>query len=192
MKECIDCGADGFRFDAAKHIETPADNPAFASNFWDVVLDGARDYYKQVNHYDGVYFYGEVLNRIDDANAEAYYRSKMSLTDNSTSDNIRNSVKYKSASGAAQGGYCGYIAGEGDKAVLWAESHDTYMGGGSSYDVNDSDIKRLGLWLLQERIQQHFSLLVHIIQSIFLKMTLQVMSQDKLMKKFWLRLTKLK
>ena len=142
LKECIDCGADGFRFDAAKHIETPADNPAFASNFWDVVLDGARDYYKQVNHYDGVYFYGEVLNRIDDANAEAYYRSKMSLTDNSTSDNIRNSVKYKSASGAAQGGYCGYIAGEGDKAVLWAESHDTYMGGGSSYDVNDSDIKK--------------------------------------------------
>ena len=142
LKECIDCGADGFRFDAAKHIETPADDPAFASNFWDVVLDGARDYYKQVNHYDGVYFYGEVLNRIDDANAEAYYRSKMSITDNSTSDNIRNSVKYKSASGAAQGGYCGYIAGEGDKCVLWAESHDTYMGGGSSYDCTDSDIKK--------------------------------------------------
>ncbi|MCI5655158.1 MAG: alpha-amylase family glycosyl hydrolase [Candidatus Pseudoruminococcus sp.] len=142
LKECIDCGADGFRFDAAKHIETPADDPAFASNFWDVVLDGARDYYKQVNHYDGVYFYGEVLNRIDDTNAEAYYRSKMSITDNSTSDNIRNSVKYKSASGAAQGGYCGYIAGEGDKCVLWAESHDTYMGGGSSYDCTDSDIKK--------------------------------------------------
>ena len=142
LKECIDCGADGFRFDAAKHIETPADDPAFASDFWDVVLDGARDYYKQVNHYDGVYFYGEVLNRLDDTKAEAYYRSKMSITDNSTSDNIRNSVKYKSASGAAQGGYCGYIAGEGDKCVLWAESHDTYMGGGSSYDVNDSDIKK--------------------------------------------------
>ena len=142
LKECIDCGADGFRFDAAKHIETPADDPAFASDFWDVVLNGARDYYKQVNHYDGVYFYGEVLNRIDDTKAEAYYRSKMSITDNSTSDNIRNSVKYKSASGAAQGGYCGYIAGEGDKCVLWAESHDTYMGGGSSYDCTDSDIKK--------------------------------------------------
>ncbi|MGN0470784.1 MAG: alpha-amylase family glycosyl hydrolase, partial [Acutalibacteraceae bacterium] len=142
LKECIDCGADGFRFDAAKHIETPADDPAFASNFWDVVLDGARDYYKQVNGYDGVYFYGEILNRIDDANAEAYYRSKMSLTDNSKSDNIRNSVKYDSASGAAETGFNGYIGGDGTKAVLWAESHDTYMGGGSSYDVNDSDIKK--------------------------------------------------
>ena len=25
LEECIDCGVDGFRFDAAKHIETPAD-----------------------------------------------------------------------------------------------------------------------------------------------------------------------
>ena len=25
LKECIDAGADGFRFDAAKHIEVPTD-----------------------------------------------------------------------------------------------------------------------------------------------------------------------
>ena len=142
LKECIDCGADGFRFDAAKHIETPADNPAFASDFWDVVLDGARDYYKQVNGYDGIYFYGETLNRLDDTAVEAYYRSKMSITDNSTSDNLRNSVINGGISGLANSAYCGYINGEGDKAVLWAESHDTYMGGGSSYDANDTDIKR--------------------------------------------------
>ena len=142
LKECIDCGADGFRFDAAKHIETPADDPAFASDFWDVVLGGAKDYYRQVNGYDGIYFYGEVLNRLDDTNAEAYYRSVMSLTDNSTSDNMRNSAINEQASGLAVSGYCGYINGEGDKAVLWAESHDTYMGGGSSYDANDTTINQ--------------------------------------------------
>ena len=142
LKECIDCGADGFRFDAAKHIETPRDNSAFASNFWDVVLDGARAYYKQKNGYDGIYFYGEVLNRIDDTNAENYYLSKMSLTDNSTSDNLRNSVVHGQVSALATSGYCGYIHGKADHAVMWAESHDTYMGGGSSYDANDSDIKK--------------------------------------------------
>ena len=142
LKECIDCGADGFRFDAAKHIETPKDNSAFASNFWDVVLDGARAYYKQKNGYDGIYFYGEVLNRIDDTNAENYYLSKMSLTDNSTSDNLRNSVVHGQVSALATSGYCGYIHGKADHAVMWAESHDTYMGGGSSYDANDSDIKK--------------------------------------------------
>ncbi len=143
LKECIDCGADGFRFDAAKHIETPKDNASFASDFWDVVLDGARAYYKQKNGYDGIYFYGEVLNRLDDTNAENYYLSKMSITDNSKSDNYRNSVMHGHVDALADGGYNGYIHGQGTKAVLWPESHDTYMGGGSSYDANDTVIKQV-------------------------------------------------
>ena len=101
-----------------------------------------KDYYKKVNGNDGVYFYGEVLNRLDDTNAENYYLSKMSLTDNSTSDNLRNSVVHGSVNALATSNYCGYIHGQGNKAVLWAESHDTYMGGGSSYDANDADIKK--------------------------------------------------
>ena len=143
LKECIDCGADGFRFDAAKHIETPKDNAAFASDFWDVVLDGARAYYKQVNGYDGVYFYGEVLNRLDDTNAENYYLSKMSITDNSKSDNLRNSVMNGQIGALADGGFNSYIHGQGSRCVLWPESHDTYMGGGSSYDANDTVIKQV-------------------------------------------------
>ncbi len=141
LKECIDCGADGFRFDAAKHIETPADDPAFASDFWDVVLDGATSYAQSTK---GItpYYYGEVLNRIDSTAAENYYLSKMSVTDNSTGDNIRNSLKYGNIGGASNSGYCGYAHGQGDKVVLWAESHDTYMGGGSSYDCNDSTINK--------------------------------------------------
>ena len=142
LNECIDCGADGFRFDAAKHIETPADDPAFASDFWDVVLDGARAHYIEVNGYDGIYFYGETLNRIDDSNAEAYYRSKMSITDNSTSDNLRNSVINDQYYGLSNSGYCSYSGGDGTKVVLWPESHDTYMGGGSSYDASDKSIKQ--------------------------------------------------
>lgn len=143
LKECIDCGADGFRFDAAKHIETPKDNAAFASDFWDVVLDGAREYYKKVNGYDGVYFYGEVLNRLDDTNAENYYLSKMSITDNSKSDNLRNSVMHGSVEALADSGFNSYIHGQGNRCVLWPESHDTYMGGGSSYDANDRVIKQV-------------------------------------------------
>ncbi|MBO4538189.1 MAG: hypothetical protein J5694_04905, partial [Erysipelotrichaceae bacterium] len=33
LKECIDAGIDGFRFDAAKHIETDGD-PDYPSDFW--------------------------------------------------------------------------------------------------------------------------------------------------------------
>lgn len=141
LKECIDNGADGFRFDAAKHIETPADDSAFASDFWDVVLDGATSYAKSTKNFTP-YYYGEVLNRIDSNAAENYYLSKMSVTDNSTGDNIRNSLKYGQVGGASNSGYCGYAHGQGNKVVLWAESHDTYMGGGSSYDSNDSTINK--------------------------------------------------
>lgn len=141
LKECIDNGADGFRFDAAKHIETPKDDAAFASDFWDVVLDGATSHAKSTKNFTP-YYYGEVLNRIDSTAAENYYLSKMSVTDNSTGDNIRNSLKYGQVGGASNSGYCGYAHGQGNKVVLWAESHDTYMGGGSSYDCNDSTINR--------------------------------------------------
>ena len=141
MKECIDNGADGFRFDAAKHIETPADDAAFASSFWDVVLDGTTSYAQSTKNFTP-YYYGEVLNRIDSTSAENYYLSKMSLTDNSTGDNIRNTLKYGGIGGASNSGYCGYVHGQGNKVVLWAESHDTYMGGGSSYDCNDSTINK--------------------------------------------------
>ena len=141
MKECIDNGADGFRFDAAKHIETPADDASIRSDFWNVVLDGTTSYAKSTKNFTP-YYYGEILNRIDSTAAEKYYISKMSVTDNSTGDNIRNSLKYGGVGGASNTGYTGYAHGQGDKVVLWAESHDTYMGGGSSYDCNDSTINK--------------------------------------------------
>lgn len=141
LKECIDCGADGFRFDAAKHIETPADDASIKSSFWDVVLNGATSYAQSTKGFTP-YYYGEILNRIDSTAAENYYLSKMSVTDNSTGDNIRNTFKYNQVGSATNTGYANYAHGQGNKVVLWAESHDTYMGGGSSYDCNDSTINK--------------------------------------------------
>ena len=43
LKECIDAGADGFRFDAVKHIETPDDPANIASDFWPTVIYGAEE-----------------------------------------------------------------------------------------------------------------------------------------------------
>ena len=36
LKECIDCGADGFRFDAAKHISVPSEGSEYT--FWSNVI----------------------------------------------------------------------------------------------------------------------------------------------------------
>ena len=55
LKECVDAGADGFRFDAAKHIETPNDSEEFASDFWPYVINGIREY---ADH--ELFIYGEI------------------------------------------------------------------------------------------------------------------------------------
>ena len=61
LKECIDCGVDGFRFDAAKHIETPSDG-SYASQYWPTVANGAKTYYSQKNPGKNLFIYGEILN----------------------------------------------------------------------------------------------------------------------------------
>lgn len=53
LNDCIACGADGFRFDAAKHIELPTDSNG-GSNFWSNVLGS-------LTNKDNLYIYGEVL-----------------------------------------------------------------------------------------------------------------------------------
>ena len=45
LEECIDAGIDGFRFDAAKHVETSAD-PDYPSDFWENTLEEAKKYYQ--------------------------------------------------------------------------------------------------------------------------------------------------
>lgn len=133
LKECVDCGADGFRFDAAKHIETPDDVAAIASDFWPTVINGIRDY---ADH--ELFIYGEILNTPGDNFSINNYTKYMSVTDSATGDNRRNDVRYKNASSAANPGY----SYDASKCVVWNESHDTYVGAGSSYLATDTMIKQ--------------------------------------------------
>lgn len=138
LKECIDAGADGFRFDGAKHIEVPTDYD-YASDFWPNVL-GATTSYAQSTKGFTPYYYGEILDGpsgySDKANAQTTlnsYMSYMSVTQSSVSDSIRNSVAGGNASGASRSDFYfddGALA-KGSKTVLWNESHDTYIHGGS-------------------------------------------------------------
>ena len=118
INECIECGADGFRFDAAKHIETPDDGDV-ASQFWPNVLNAAQ----QKAGSNKLYFYGEILNTPGNGRSYSYYTKYMSVTDNKTGNGILQSIINGNASGAAN---ANYNVGSANKAVLWAESHDTY------------------------------------------------------------------
>jgi alpha-amylase len=60
-KKYIDCGVDGFRFDAAKPIETDNSSEAYgASAFWPSVVNGTTSY-SQSKGKAKPYYHGEIL-----------------------------------------------------------------------------------------------------------------------------------
>ena len=134
LKTCIDLGADGFRFDAAKHIEVPEDSSG-ASNFWPNVTSAAKNYASQKGK--SLYMYAEILNTA--STALTNYTKYMSITDNQTGNNVLNNVINSNASSAASPGYVFNVGAS--KSVLWAESHDTYASDQTTLNVTDQNIR---------------------------------------------------
>ena len=134
LKECIDCGVDGFRFDAAKHIETPDDGD-FASDYWKNITESAGSYYKAKTG-DNLYIYGEILNNCGSGRSYSSYTKYISVTDNKTGDSVLANVVKGKASTAASSSYKSGVAAS--DAVLWAESHDTYEGESGSGGISNT------------------------------------------------------
>lgn len=128
LKECIDCGVDGFRFDAAKHIETE-DDGEYASDYWKNITSSASSYYTQKTG-DDLYIYGEILNNCGADRSYSSYTKYINVTDNKTGDAVLYNVTKGKASTATNAKYKSGVAAS--NAVLWAESHDTYEGSSGS------------------------------------------------------------
>lgn len=137
LKECIDCGVDGFRFDTAKHIETE-DDGEYASDYWKNITTSASSYYTQKTG-DDLYIYGEILNNCGADRSYSSYTKYINVTDNRTGDAVLYNVTRGKASTATNAKYKSGVAAS--NAVLWAESHDTYEGSsGSSGFSNTADV----------------------------------------------------
>lgn len=128
LKECIDCGVDGFRFDAARHIETE-DDGEYASDYWKNITTSASSYYTQKTG-DDLYIYGEILNNCGADRSYSSYTKYINVTDNKTGDAVLYNVTKGKASTATNAKYKSGVAAS--NAVLWAESHDTYEGSSGS------------------------------------------------------------
>ena len=121
LTEYVDCGVDGFRFDAAKHIETEFDSETYRSNFWINTLDAAVSHYQDLYGKD-MFNYGEILGSAGPGRSYSYYTGRMSITDSDQGSDVlkasRGNVSYvKQTYNTKQ---------KASKLVLWAESHDTY------------------------------------------------------------------
>ena len=146
LKLCVADGADGFRFDTAKHIELPDDEPEYASDFWPVVLENGSSFQ-----------YGEVLQGYtgEETKSSRYasYAKIMHLTASSYGAKLRNYLaKQTTFSGAGDGSAntLSNYSSEGasaDRLVTWVESHDTYANGGqvdsgTSFWMTSDQIRR--------------------------------------------------
>ena len=136
LKECIDSGADGFRFDAAKHISVPSEGGEYT--FWPNTVSKAKEYARSSRGLD-LYCYGEILDGTGGP-AMTDYTQFMSITDNEKSRDIRDGVTGGDAAKAAGSNYNKGVAAS--KLVLWAESHDDFQNewrattGISNYNIN--------------------------------------------------------
>ena len=138
LKEYLDCGVNGFRFDAAKHIETP-DDGQYASQYWPTILNGATSYAKSKG-YNEPYYYGEILYTCGVGRSFSSYTKYMSVIDSKQGSAVLSAVKDKQISKLKETYDSGVAA---EKLVLWGESHDTYANNdGESKNVSQDIINK--------------------------------------------------
>ena len=136
VKEYIDCGVKGFRFDAAKHIETPNEN-GYGSDFWPNVTNAIYTYGEE-KFGEKPFVYGEIL---DDAHTDiANYTKYISVTDNRQGSDVTFGVRDRNVYNAAK--TASYVGG-GEHAVLWAESHDTFENSNGTTTGLSTDVLNL-------------------------------------------------
>ena len=134
LNECIDCGVDGFRFDAAKHIELPTDPDDCKSDFWPNVINGVKNYADSQNKPEP-YIYAEILG-YPGADVISGYHTYMAITDSVSGDYALKYAYEKNAAGLADSTYRKGIPAS--DAVLWVESHDTNAGTSGSAGISNT------------------------------------------------------
>lgn len=133
LNECIACGADGFRYDTAKHIglpSDPTDADSEANNFWERVTT-------EIDKADAIFNYGEVLQG-DGEKIEEYQAAIGGTTASGYGEAVRNAITSGNLSAAALTEL--QINVENPVAVTWVESHDNYCNDGTSLSLSDKQV----------------------------------------------------
>ncbi|MDP4147548.1 MAG: alpha-amylase family protein, partial [Bacillota bacterium] len=123
LNELVADGADGFRFDAAKHIETNIGldaNQSWAGSYWTSTLGS-------VSNRSNLFAYGEVLQDGTVDNISSYESFMNGVTASNFGGMIRSALSSGNLSsiGTTLGGV------DSGKAVSFVETHDTYEDGSS-------------------------------------------------------------
>lgn len=129
LDDCISCGADGFRYDAAKHVELP-DDYGYSSDFWPTILNNEAEFQ-----------YGEILQ--DSISRDSAYGALMPVTASSYGYKIREAIANSNFNANNIQNYNIDVAS--NSLVTWVESHDNFTSdtstGGYSSWMNDWQLK---------------------------------------------------
>ena len=136
LKECIDVGIDGFRFDAAKHVETSLD-PDYPSDFWENTLEEAKAYYRQKTGGE-LYVYGEILSVPSGRGIENYTRF-MRVTDDGFGGQVMSAFATKDPTKIIN---ASLKTADASELIAWVESHDEYVTASNHY----SDVRVAKCW----------------------------------------------
>lgn len=162
LMKCVEYGADGFRFDAAKLIELPDDTSQkygndFASDFWPYVLqNGASFQYGEVLQEGGKHEYdqgADAQSGYDDSDSSrlSAYQSLSFTTANGQKQpffttasyygfRVRDCVSGGSLAVDRIGDFLMPQGATAQQAVTWVESHDNYCNNASYNILNDQQV----------------------------------------------------
>ena len=138
LNDLIACGADGFRYDTAKHIGVPSDpldKKSTRNNFWPVVT-GEESANGVTLSDKNVFTYGEVLQ--GDNVPESEYAKYMRMTASSYGESLRGAVTGNSFDVDTISNWRHASPG---RLVTWVESHDTYCNAGVSSRMTDEQLR---------------------------------------------------
>ena len=136
LVEAVNDGVDGFRFDAAKHVELPDEFPQH-SVYWETILKNGAQYQ-----------YGEVLQGDNGLNYTGYtnmFTQYSSDGGGATASDYGKTVRSAIKSSNLNAGNLTSLRNGGakdDQLVTWVESHDNYANGDkeSTY-LNDYQLR---------------------------------------------------
>ena len=133
LNRLIEDGADGFRYDTAKHIALPDDpqvDPDLPNNFWERVTT-------EITDAENIFNYGEVLQG-DNDRIEQYLTAIGHTTASDYGKLLRGYLIGEMLNAEL---LTGFQVGGSENVVTWVESHDNYTDG-SSAALDDSKILR--------------------------------------------------
>lgn len=129
---CIDAGADGFRFDAAKHMETSGgedQGQGWAGNYWENVLGNLKNR-------NSLYLFGEVLP--DLADNEQKYLEYYDITAHGYGTVLRNAVRTNNVTNIQNIPHGG-VNLPASRSLVYVENHDDFHG-------NQDNAPQLSYW----------------------------------------------